>query len=302
MRPYVIGPTDTSFVVPAGGGSLEPETTAWVAAVSADGTNPFTVTTTQKNYVDTLIKGIKTDFGLSLGSSTLQTVFDRIWLLCIADSGGNAWTECKYDLVHAQTWTFNSTGSVAFTTRWTNTAGYTGVPSDSNFLDTGIILSSFGGVYALNSASLMAMVANARVSSDNTCAIGISGGGNSAIIVPYMSLPGCAFELNSAVISSLSGSNSQGLWVTNRTASGNLHLYHNGTEVAGSPTTDASAAVPTTSTLTIGAQGGVGNISADTLQAAAVGAGLTAPGDTGSSGFSYRINQYMISVSAGFHY
>jgi hypothetical protein len=108
--------------------------------------------------------------------------------------------------------------------------------------------------------------------------------------------------LNSAVISSLSGSNSQGLWVTNRTASGNLHLYHNGTEVAGSPTTDASAAVPTTSTLTIGAQGGVGNISADTLQAAAVGAGLTAPGDTGSSGFSYRINQYMISVSAGFHY
>ena len=285
----------------------EPETIAWVNAVAADATNPFTVTATQQTAVNNLIVGLKTDFSLTpLGTLNLHTIFDAIWLFCIADSGGNAWTEARYDIVNQHTWTLNTGSSAAFTSRWTHTAGYTGVISDSNFLNTGITLSSFGGAYTLNSCHLMAMISNARTTAATKIALGVYDASTHEVaIAPYNSVSLCGWDLNESLHPGVSYPSSQGLWVANRLGSTQSDLWQNGVW-SGTSSTGATTAVPSANALLIGGQGGNGaSFSDDTIQAASFGAGLPgnlSGGGTTGPGLPWRINQYMQAVGAAWHF
>ena len=287
--------------------TYEPETQAWINAVGADSTAPFTaISTAQKTAVNNLVLGLKADFSLATGSLTLKTIFDAIWLFCIADSGGNAWTETRYDIVNQHTWTMNTGSSAAFTSRWTHTAGYTGVVSDSNFLNTGIILSSFGGAYTINSCHLMAMISNARTTAATKISLGAYDAGTHEVaIAPYNSVSLCGWDLNESLHPAISYPSSQGLWVANRLGSTQSDLWQNGVW-SGTSSTGNTTAVPSANTLLIGGQGGNGaSFSDDTIQAASFGAGLPgnlSGGGTTGPGLPWRINQYMQAVGAAWHF
>lgn len=271
---------------PSGGGTGEPETQAWRAAVIGAG---GAVTDPQNTRVNTLVTTLKTTFGLTMGVSNLSTIFDRIWLYV-----GENYQQATYDLVAASAATFNGTG--AFSTHWSSTLGYTGNGSD-NYFNTNVTLGT-GTVYALNSCHISAYVQSSRSASpQQMTVIGVSSGGNLSNIQPYET--GAAYwNLNETAGQSYGVANAQGLWVVNRTGSTGFTVTRNGVNFGVSPYTAASVAIPTGSPMAIGALGGIGRYSTDSIGSVSFGKDL----GTNEVAVSNAFNAYMISFGASFHY
>lgn len=257
------------------GSSLDPATTAWVSAVvAASGT----VSGTQQGYVDTLVKGLK--------SNSLFSVFDRVWLKASENI-----QQANIDIINLATWTNHG---LTFSANH----GYTGDGS-STYGDLSFIPSSAGGHFAQDSASFGVYSLTSRATGA-MAPIGVY----DASIVPnagaYLQLfntgPIVQCDLNGQDFTgpAQSGANANGLWLASRTTSSSIQLYHNGSAF-GSAISSTSTTLPT-KTMLVGAlnnNGTSATFDSDQIAATFIGGGLTS-GQV--STLTTLVNAYMTSL------
>ncbi len=238
------------------GVTYDPSTIAWVNAVTTAGGS---VSTTQENYVNTLITCYK--------SAGIFSLLDREWLLW-SDNVQQAET----DLIHDDTWTSHGTSG------FTADAGYTGDGSTS-YLDTNFephVASFSGGNFAQNSASMDVYITHGG---NNGVPIGANDGTAWSDMQPVSSGNKFCYDLNDAVFPCITNTSAVGLWSIFRTSSSTVTAYKNG----GAFTSDSAD----TSTANLNADIYIGayyddyggaitdNFSNDTLAMAGIGGGLT---------------------------
>ena len=255
-RVVLIGGVRLGGTSPIPRSSYDPATVAWVNAVTTAG---GTVSTTQENYVNTLITCYK--------SAGIFSLMDREWLLW-SDNVQQAET----DLIHDDTWT--SYGTPGFTAD----AGYTPDGSTS-YLDTNYNLSSGGGNFSQNSASVDLYVTHDG--GDGGGGDDIAANNNGSCPNTYIAPDGYGddefdYALNDCTFPAPADLGAVGLWAVSRTNSTLETAYQNGTVF--STTTDSSDAPPNAS-LYIGAVDDTGGTAThfanDTIAMVGIGGGLT---------------------------
>jgi len=183
---------------PAAGG-LDPDTTAWINEVVADG---GAVSGTQQTRVNDLIVALK--------GHSLFTTIDRLWLL----GGESDASQAKIDIVNLGTNTVNGTIALA-------AAGYLS-DGTTGFLHSNFTPSTAGGNYAQNSASLGAYAQTNPA--DSGVPIGASTGASFYYIQQAATF---ATELNAATFPAISIT-TNGNWTSSRVASTQFVAYRNG--------------------------------------------------------------------------
>lgn len=259
-----------------GGASYDAATIAWAnAVVSAGGT----VSGTQKGFVDTLIKGLKTD--------GLFSVMDRVWLLASENT-----TQANIDIINLQTWTYHGTPSLA--TQFSANHGITGDGS-TVYLDTNYI-PSVGPNYTQNSASHGAYdLTVALTSAAHGRLVGVNDGPEQSELA-FETAGFVVHNLNTAAATPAFSTvtSDAGLWLGSRTGSAGASdsLYKNGSSIASGSGT--SVGVPTISYHAFAFNtGSPSGFLADQLAAIFFGGGLNA---TQALNFSTRLNAYMTSL------
>lgn len=110
---------------------------------------------------------------------------------------------------------------------------------------------TFGGVTALNSASLGAYILNSRTAGATAVWGGRTDtGGTDFAYVGYTTL--LIFELNASVFPSIASPNAQGFNIVTRTSSSNINAYRNGSSL-GAGTSDTSFALANLEMYAVGA-------------------------------------------------
>lgn len=257
------------------GTTLDPATTAWVAAVVANGGS---VSEARKTIVNTLIVGLKAD-------SVWSTKLDRFWLLA-AENTASALT----DLVGLTLAT--AVSSPTFTTD----QGYTGDGS-TNYLDTNFTPSTAGGLFTQDSAAYGFWVPSGTQTSGR-CLMGVHSTSDSLMNL-FGGTPGSsqmqAVVNDSGASPALSPANVSlpGFWVASRTASNVLSLYQNGA-ASGSGSTDASTANCDLSMFVLARDRGFADQFSDaSVSAAFAGSGLSS---IDVSSFYTRLRTYMTAI------
>ncbi len=175
-----------------------------------------------------MICGMVTD-GVWCGSKV-----DALWILATQDS-----TTAKLNLC-STSFTLTANGAPNFTAD----AGYLGIDSSTTvYLDTGLNPATAGGNFVLNSAHLAVWsLTNEQSSAGGSTAIGSYDGSNRLQITPWYSDGNSYLRVNSTGSTIISVGNSSGYWVENRSGSGAVQFYRNGSSI-GTDTT-ASSAIP----------------------------------------------------------
>ena len=266
---FALAGQSANLVPPSSGTDVA--TTAWVSAVTGAG---GTVSTTQQGYVDTLIKGLKTD--------GLFAIMDRIWLLASENQ-----KQATYDIIHVSPWTQTGTGT--FTT-----GGYTG--SGSSYLDTGFVTSTAGGNFAANSASFGTYIRNSRNGSTGSftaMANDISGAG-SCRWLPQDGDTTSNILINDSSFTDFPTTNAQGFYGASRTGASAVAVYRNASGTAVFTGTAPSTGLSAQSFFIAGARAGAGtgDFSQDQISIAFLGGGLSSAQWVS---FQARINAYMTS-------
>ena len=252
-RIILIGGVRLGGTSPIPRSSYDPATVAWVNAVTTAG---GTVSTTQENYVNTLITCYK--------SAGIFSLLDREWLL----SSDNV-QQAETDLIHDDTWT--SYGTNGFTAD----AGYTGDGSTS-YLNTNFNLSTGGGNYSQNSASVDLYVTHDGGAGGDDIGANASGGCPNTYIAPDgYGDDEFDYAINDCTFPAPADSGAVGLWAVFRTTSTLMTADENG--VLFSTTTDSSEAPPNED-FYVGATdtgGAASHFSNDTIAMVGIGGGLT---------------------------
>lgn len=262
--------------------SFDPATTAWVNAVVGAG---GTVSLTQKGFVDTLIKGLKTD-----PSGNLFALQDRLWLLASENV-----TQAQIDLITANSsnnWTFNGTGT--FAGAFAVNQGYTGNGTD-NYLDTGIDLGSFSGNFGTNSSSVY--VYDRTSGAVFSAGMGFTQVGVSRLEIVPTNGANAQVNLNSTVSLNWANTQTQGFFLGSRTASNATAIYQNGIQRATGSGTSTAMTGGSGATLVIGANKtsapAVNLFSSDQIAIAGFGGGMNS---TQAVAFQGWVNGYMTSL------
>lgn len=274
---YESGPLTVIGINPPSGGGFDSATTAWIAAVVAAGGS---VSTTQKGYVDTLIKALK--------ANGVFSIIDRIWLL-----GSENTQQANIDIVNLGTWTYH--GTPALSSQFTANVGITG-DNSTVFLDLNFNPATAGGNFALNSGTIGAYNLSNRTGNQPwVCVGGADGAAISVFFRPNNASGNFEFEINNNNFPSFVSGQAQGFWNVSRSSSANINVYKNGSAVSGSPFTDASFSVPSTGlyAFALDNNGATVNFSADQMSALIIGGGLT---PTQNTNFQAAINAYMTSL------
>jgi hypothetical protein len=254
-------------------GGFDSATTAWVNAVVTAG---GTVGTSQKGFVDTLIKGLKTN--------SLFSVLDRMWLLASENT-----FQAGIDIANLGTFTIH--GSPTFTA----SHGYAGDASAA-FLDSGFVPSTAGGNFQQNSAHFGAYNMTNRTINQSYDNLGCQGTTSTWNIEQY-AYDGAGSDIlineSNAVGEALTCPNAQGLVITSRTGASAGNIRRNGGAQTNS-VTQASTALPDRSIYILARNVSSANrLSADQLAVVFWGGGLT----TGQSDtLAGLVNAYMTSL------
>lgn len=253
---------------PSGGGGLDPDLSAWIAAVISAG---GTVSGTQQTNVGNLIASLK--------ANSLFSTCDRIWLLASENIH-----QAQIDLVNRATWTQN--GTVTFAAG----AGMTGDGS-TGYLDTGLSSANVAH-YAQDSGSIIVTTLSATSTSvaeyatisafdfTETSRIRSDGGGNRC---------GTINQGGSQAVGA--AATSQGTWEATRTGPTTNTLYLNGSSFA--TDTTASNGIPTVNWYVFAEDDfGSRNFSPETLGFVSFGAGHNA---TQAGQFYSAINTYILT-------
>ena len=233
-----------------GGGSLDADTTLWVAAVV---TNGGTVSTPRQTLVDDLIVDLK--------AAGLWTITDRLWILA-AENAATAQVDLKaranFTLVNAPSFSADH--------------GYAGNGTTS-YIDTSFTPSTAGGNFSQDAASLMYYGLTDDTTGGFASAIG---GVNFASYICPMFASTIFSSINAGGASmSVANSTAIGAYVSTRTGSAASALYKNGSST---PITTSATTSDTTTSSTIGiccGNGGGAQFSTIQVAAAWIGGGLT---------------------------
>ncbi len=187
-------------------------------------------------------------------------------------------------------------GTVTGTPTFTADRGYAG--GSGNYISSGFVPSTAGGLFAQDSAS-MGYYDRTAATGGNNGAMGACNSGsftNIAIMLPNGGDTNVYTRMNSAPDGAMiARTTNQGFWIGTRTGSSAVSLYKNGSSIATSSTT--STGRPNQALLVLGANGpsSVDSGLTDQIAAAFAGAALNS---TDASNFSLRLNAYMTAVGA----
>jgi hypothetical protein len=252
---------------------VDPATTAWVNAVVTAGGS---VSATQKGYVDTLIKGLKTD--------SLFSIIDALWLF----AGESDHHQSTIDIINLKVATEVASPTLA-------AGGYTSDGS-SSYLSTTINASTAGGNYAQNSAHIAAYFMADPGASGNMVAIGATDLSN----IQYCQANGGTMNalINTAAGGAQAAEHGSGFWFATRTSS-TVQIIYRGTTAAGmiskntdSSDTSATLVNVTFYILTAHALTIPNHYTNFQIGSASLGAGMTS---TQAGNYWTRINNYMTS-------
>jgi hypothetical protein len=248
--------SDTAALTGAVSGGYDTETTAWITAVGSSN-----VDSAHAGYVDTLIKGLKTD--------GIWTKCDRIWLFA-AQNTNSAYCDLKVPTTPAF-----AIGSPSFTADrgfTLSTSGYVRLPYNivtdaSTFTQDAAHFS----IWNLTSGASANPVFN-----------GVSAAG-ALHIYPEYSGSDCYCRVNEAASGAFTISGATGFILGNRSNASTVQAYKNGTALGGSPQSVASAARVSEQL----------NIYNRQIAAFSIGGSLTS---TEQGNFYTRLRTYMTSV------
>lgn len=240
--------------------SLDPATTAWVAAVVSAG---GTVSGGRQTVVDTYLKCLKA----APNGNLFTTVLDRYWLLAGEDA-----QSANVDMINLGTWTLHGGFSLA------PSVGYTGNGS-TGYGDSGYIPSSGGGHLTQNSATIGVQIQNNRTTGNSGYAFGSDDAGAFSKIINWLPLDGSGNtfpRVNSSASTGTTGvATVRHSWTLTRTGASVNTVYSDGTSLY--TPNDTSTGVPTTS-LFFGAldfNSGPFGFSTDQLSSFYFGGGMT---------------------------
>lgn len=171
--------------------------------------------------------------------------------------------------------------------------GYTGTGSNSDWLDTGLVLTS-ATQYTLNSGAIGVYDLTNRTTNSNTFAMGVANVSDARILILNTNF---IFNINTTANTSIANTQAQGLWFVNRSSSSQNTVYLNGN--TGTPfgsSTNPSGSVPVTTSMAILGQntsGGIQQPTTDQFSAAWIGGGFTT---TDVANVSSRINAFMTAL------
>jgi hypothetical protein len=246
-------------------GVLDPATTAWVAAVIANG---GTVSSTQQGFVDTLIKGLKTD--------GIFSKLDRLWLYA-SENTFQALTDIVADSLAT------AVNSPAFTAN----RGYAGNGSnaeiDSNFNPT----TAPSPKFVQDSANLFAWN-NTSGTSATPWLCGQGSAGQSQI-TPFFTDNSDYYSLNGSSALNSAGTGATGLYLLNRTSSSTITLDVNGAQQVSA----GEGSVAITSSDIFSLENGSGNFGNRQCSCLGFGSGLSG---TDRTNIYSRLRTYMTSV------
>ena len=200
----------------AGGGGLDPATSAWIAAVITAG---GTVSGTQQTNVDTLIKAYK--------SAGIFTLHDRMWLYASENV-----QQAAIDIISLASHTL--VGTPAFTAN----RGYDG-NGFSGSIDTNYIT---GTNFTLNANSFGAYVTTSTTAFSNTIMGESNLDGSTCNFVAINGSAVLQFDDCNGAFPTLTNANTKGRYIFTRTSSTNIAVYKNGTSIG--PATSSSFTVP----------------------------------------------------------
>jgi hypothetical protein len=255
-----------------GGGSFDAATTAWASAVVTAG---GTVSGTQKGFVDTLIKGLKTD--------SVFTKLDRMFLLAAENT-----QQAFIDIVNLGTATDHST-------TFTANAGLHG--GSGNYLDSGFAPSG-GTNFLLNSASFgIYNLTNRTADAGSHTDMGVLDSTNSSYIQINAFGNSIVGALNDGATIGTSASQARGFWIISRTTSLQVDCYLNGNTTPINSTSSGAAGGRSANNIFITGLNNGGSViqqaSPDQYACVFMGAGLTS---TEQQKVSNRVNAYMTSL------
>lgn len=258
------------------GSSEDAATTAWASAVVTAGGS---VGTTERGYVDTFIKGLKTD--------SLWTLMDRIWVHTLS---GLSLQQGRVDLV----------ANVSLTKTGTITEGSSGATGDATtgFFDTGFNPSTAGGNFAQNSHSILQYFSNNRTAaggaSDAKISIAAYDGTNYIQFLP-MAGAGTPSVFDTGNLLFTGVTTTQGQLLYTRTGASATAFYRNSS--ASSVTgTGASAALPNVTFYICARHSSAtaDSFTDDAILVTAFGAGLNS---TQAGNLQTRVNTLMTSLA-----
>jgi hypothetical protein len=191
-------------------GVLDPATTAWVAAVIANG---GTVSGTQQGFVDTLIKGLKAD--------GIFSKLDRLWLFA-SENTFQALTDIVADALAT------AVGAPTFNAN----LGYTGqdAASPTKYIDSGFNASTAGGNFTQNAASLSIWSVTNTASVNGGACIGMAVTGVTQSNIFDTFTDGNVYgRINDSTASGAQGvpGTRMGHWLINRSGTSATQLYQN---------------------------------------------------------------------------
>ena len=255
------------------GPSEDPATTAWVNAVIAAG---GTVSTTQRGYVDTLIKAYKT--------AGVWTLLDHEWLFAAENK-----TQAKVDIVGLLQWS-EPMAPMTFTAgRGLKEGGFGG------HLDLGVMPSN-GVTFQQNSASFGVYVLTNRTTPNDAAAMGAADGGSgSYCFLRALNTGGAEHDLNSSNFNSPANSTAMGNYIISRTSSTALTPYKNNAAMGATETTMTALARPAVlwAAFTFNTVGGASsNVVGDEMASVFIGGGMNS---TQALAKNAALNAYMTS-------
>lgn len=259
--------------------SVDSSTTAWVAAVVANGGS---VSAGRQTTVNNLIVGLKAD--------GVWTKLDRLWLFA-GENAASALTDLVADVLAT------ATGSPAFVAD----RGYTGVDADpaTVYIDSNTNTTSLGGNYTTNSAHVSAWSNTNTVSSANGGAIMgfYTAGGSRTYIFPRYPGDVAFIEANepSPEFAGTASTDSTGHWVADRTDASTETAYRNGAVFANP---NMAAATPSNTNCVFLAAHELGSGTNKTGSACQLAMGSIGGGLTGTdvTNFYNRLRTYMTAV------
>jgi hypothetical protein len=234
---------------------LDSATTAWVDAVVTAGGS---VSTTQQNYVNTLIVGLKND--------GVWSSLDRLWLY----AGESSPQQAEIDLRNLATSTIHGTLTLA-------AGGYTGDGS-TGYIDTGFNPTTADGNFSANAGSI-GVYDRTNNTSDNygNTSMGQYNGSHITDIYPWTGAPQVNYDVNDSNFNSYHGAGdttTQGFWLVNL-ASSVVYLDRNGSNLATSSAGSTGLINNDMYVFSLDSSGSPSGFLPDQLAASFIGGGLT---------------------------
>lgn len=230
--------------------------------------------------VTTAVCGMVTDGTWSL--------LDTLYVFAV-NSTANAslnWISSSYSLT--------KNGTCAFAAN----AGYTGDGSTCYF-NTGYTPKTAGGNLSQNSANLGTCILSSRTTNQSYAELGTddngSGGGSTILYMQPLTSGSFFYDVNGNTFPSFTTTNTQGQWLTSRTASGAIALYKNGSSVATPSDPSGTLSGYPAYIMAYNSYGTPFNHSADQLAEAHFGGGFTS---TQANNFYSRMHTYYAAVGA----